>query len=74
MFAHLKTFTQNGRTYQYLQILESYREGGKSRQRVVANLGRYDPDDEAVDGLVKIGRLPERHGFARHSADRGHTT
>lgn len=61
MFAHVKTVTQNDRTYEYLQILESYREGKKNRQRVVANLGRYDPDDEKVDGLVKsLARLAKR--------------
>ncbi len=42
MFARLKTVTQNGRTYQYLQVLEAYRDQGRSRHRVVANLGRYD--------------------------------
>ena len=31
----------NGK-YQYLQIVENRREGGKVRQRVVANLGRLD--------------------------------
>ena len=53
MFARLKTVTQNGRTYQYLQVLEAYRDEGRSRHRVVANLGRYDHDDETVDRLVQ---------------------
>lgn len=29
-------------TYSYLKLVESYREGGRARQRVVANLGRED--------------------------------
>jgi len=29
-------------TYSYLKLVESYREGGRVRQRVVANLGRED--------------------------------
>ena len=38
MFCRTKS---NGK-YQYLQIVENRREGGKVRQRVVANLGRLD--------------------------------
>ena len=53
MFARLKTVTQNGRTYQYLQVLESYHYQGQSRHRVVANHGRYDPNHGTVDRLVQ---------------------
>ena len=28
--------------YQYAQLVESFREGGKVRKRVIANLGRVD--------------------------------
>jgi len=65
MFARLKAFRQNGTTYQYLQILESYRdEQGRPRQRVVANLGRYDPDDDAVDRLVRsLARFAKERFF-----------
>jgi Domain of unknown function (DUF4277) len=30
------------KTYTYLKLVQSYREGGRVRQRVVANLGRED--------------------------------
>jgi hypothetical protein len=39
MFIRAKRSVQNGRTYEYLQLVEGYREGKKVRQRVLANLG-----------------------------------
>jgi len=54
MFARTKTFNnKDGSTRTYLQILESYRDGGKTRQRVVANLGRIeDLQDGSLDRLM----------------------
>jgi hypothetical protein len=51
MFARVK---QTG-PYSYLQIVESYREGGRVRQRVVATLGRLDTlvQDGALDALLR---------------------
>ena len=50
MFCRTKS---NGK-YQYLQIVENRREGGKVRQRVVANLGRLDvlTRSGALDRLI----------------------
>jgi len=47
-----RTKTVDGRTY--LQIVESYREGAKTRQRVIATLGRLDKLTEKgeVDNLL----------------------
>jgi hypothetical protein len=42
MFVRLKTVQAPGRTYQYVQVVESRWEHGRSRQRVVGNLGRLD--------------------------------
>lgn len=38
--------TKSGK-YRYLQLVEAYREGGRTRQRVVATLGREDQLDRA---------------------------
>jgi transposase len=43
MFVRLQTVRQAGRVYEYVHIVEGYRdEDGKVRHRVVANLGRRD--------------------------------
>src|SRR5690606_30694744 len=43
MFVRTKTFrNKDGSTRTYLQLVESVREGGRPRQRVVANLGRIE--------------------------------
>ena len=52
MFARVNTVKQGDKTYQYLQILESYYHQGQSKQRVVANLGRIDLLGEKLDRLV----------------------
>lgn len=51
MFARIKTTG----SYSYLQIVESYREGGRVRQRVIATLGRLDllQQDGALDSLLR---------------------
>jgi hypothetical protein len=56
-----RTKTVDGRTY--LQIVESYREGKKTRQRVIATLGRLDKLTEKgeVDNLVvRLGRYTDK--------------
>lgn len=53
MFARVNTVKRNGRTYQYLQILESFHDQGRSRHRLVANLGRLDQLGESLDKLVE---------------------
>lgn len=49
MFVRLKTLRQNGRTYQYLHIVENVRENGRHRQRIVGSLGRLDELTERGD-------------------------
>jgi hypothetical protein len=55
MFFRFKRSLQNGVTYEYLQIAESYRIEGKPRQRVLATLGRRDrlEAEGKIDSLVE---------------------
>ena len=55
MFFRFKSSIQNGITYEYLQIAESFRKEGKPRQRIVANLGRRDrlEAEGKIDSLVE---------------------
>jgi hypothetical protein len=63
MFTRIKRSVHSGRTYEYLQIVESYREGPKVRQRVLATLGRVDDlvASGQLDGLLRsLSRFSER--------------
>ena len=53
MFAHVVTVRSGGREYQYLRILESYRDNGIPKHRVVANLGRVDQLEGTLESLVQ---------------------
>src|SRR6266700_7766035 len=55
MFVRVQKVRQGGRVYEYVHIVEGYRDGdGKVRHRVVANLGRRDrlKDSGALDNLA----------------------
>ena len=55
--------TKKVRNYEYLQIVESYRENGKMRQRVMLTLGSYQhwKDSGKLDSLLASGaRLSEK--------------
>jgi hypothetical protein len=63
MFVRVKRSVQKGTTYEYLQIVESFREQAKVRQRVLATLGKRDVlvASGALDGLLQsIARFSER--------------
>jgi transposase len=45
-----------GVQHQYLRLVESYREGGKNKQRIVLNLGRTDLLAPHLDALTRILR------------------
>lgn len=49
---HLKK--KDGKEYEYLQIMESYREGGKVHKKVVANLGNREMLQSQLQSLVKL--------------------
>ena len=55
MFVRVKRSVQPSGTYEYLQIVESVRQGAAVRQRVLATLGRRDElvATGTLDGLVR---------------------
>jgi hypothetical protein len=52
MFVRVKTVVQDGRSYEYLQIVRSVRDGTRVRQELGASLGRRDL-------LVATGQLDQ---------------
>ena len=63
MFIRVKRSVQSSGTYEYLQIVESVREGTRVRQRVIGNLGRRDQivADGTLDGLLRsLAKFSER--------------
>lgn len=68
---YLRTSSSGGRSY--LQLVEGYREGGRVRQRVVAQLGRVDEIrpgqfDPLIRGLTKVnGGAPATRALAAKS-------
>lgn len=63
MFVRAKRSVQNGTSYEYLQIVQSFRDHGKPRQRVLATLGRRESlvASGALDGLLtSLGRFSQR--------------
>ena len=55
MFVRCKRSVGRGGEYEYLQIVRSYREGGKVRQQIIGTLGRRDKllASGELDGLLK---------------------
>lgn len=63
MFVRLKRSDRNGHSYEYLQIVRSYREGGRVRQQVLGTLGRRDQlmANGELDALLQsLARFSER--------------
>ena len=62
MFPQINRVKRGSKTYEYLRIIESYRdENGRSTHRVVANLGRLDQLDGKLPDLIKaLSRFTER--------------
>jgi hypothetical protein len=42
MFTRIVRVKKNQKTYKYLQIVKSYREGTKTKKRVLGNLGQVE--------------------------------
>jgi hypothetical protein len=54
MFPKVDRVRSGKKVYEYLRILESFRDdGGKNRHRVVANLGRLDLIGDQLEELIK---------------------
>jgi hypothetical protein len=63
VFVRTKRSVRNGASYEYLQIVRSFREGKKVRQQVLGTLGRRDQlvDSGEIDELLKsLGRFSEK--------------
>jgi len=61
MFPRIATVKRGDKTYKYLQIVEAYRDNGRTTQRVVANLGRLDQLDGKLDDLlVSLSKYAKR--------------
>ena len=62
MFPQISRVTSGEKTYEYLRIVESYRdEDGRPTHRVVANLGRLDQLDGKLVALVQsLSRFCDR--------------
>lgn len=63
MFPRIATVKRGDKTYKYLQIVEAYRDNGRTTQRVVANLGRLDQSRRLSgldDLLVSLSRYAKR--------------
>jgi transposase len=52
----IKVPSSNGTVNEYVRVVESYREGGKVKQRVVAELGRKDLLQQLLPGLLRVLR------------------
>lgn len=64
MYLRVKRVRRGERSYEYLQLVQGRREGGKVRQRVVATLGR-------VDELKRSGQMDRlAASFTRHDPPR----
>src|SRR3954465_3093318 len=50
----VKVRSKSGTVHEYVRVVEAYRDGGKVKQRVVADLGRKDL---LVEVLPKLRRL-----------------
>lgn len=63
MFVRIKRGGNKAHPHDYLQIVESYRDGGKPKHRIIANLGRLEElvESGGIDGLVQsLSRFSER--------------
>jgi Transposase DDE domain len=60
MFVRVKHVRANGRSYQYLQVVENFRADGRVRQRILGSLGRLDQLLASGDLERVIAQLVER--------------
>ena len=61
MYVRIKHTDIKGHSYDYLQIVEAFRQGKKVKQKVVANIGR-------LDKLLETGQIDKIiAGLSRYS-------
>lgn len=74
MFVRAKRSVQAGRTYEYLQICQAFRQEGKPRQKVIATLGRLDSliADGGLDSIISgLSRFSENVRVVEEAHKRG---
>ena len=59
MFTRITTVKKNGKTHNYLKLIENYWDKGKTKQRVIANFGNVEKlnvkrIDSAIASLIKF--------------------
>lgn len=53
MFLRTSQYTRGGKVYRYLKLVKSYREGKKTKQRLIATIGNLDTlDRNQIDNLI----------------------
>lgn len=53
MFLRTSQYTRGGKVYRYLKLVKSYREGKKTKQRLIATIGNLDTlDPNQIDNLI----------------------
>lgn len=55
--------------HEYVRLVESHREGGKNKQRVVSNLGRKELLAAHLDSLIRLLRGESRPGGSVRAGD-----
>src|SRR5258706_73628 len=64
MYVRVQKVRQGGRVYEYIHIVEGYRDSaGKVRHRVVANLGRLDRLKDSGPLASRAGARARGRGF-----------
>jgi len=74
MFVRVKRNVSKGTAYDYLQIVRSYREGGKVRQQIIGSLGRRDQllASGELDGLLRsLAKFSEKLRVVEAGRDSG---
>ena len=76
MFPRVATTTgKNGKKYNYLKIVKSYRDKkGRSRQKIVANLGQVEKLGDELDRLVEKLRVYCKKNFFLPEEIKGEST
>ena len=52
MFARISKVTGGHKEHHYVQIVEAYRNNGRPKRRVIANVGQLDLMDNKLDDLM----------------------
>jgi hypothetical protein len=60
MYLHSQSRKKNGKTYTYYSLAESYREGKKSKKKVLCYLGTLTPlQAQQIRNALKVTQIPE---------------